>query len=148
MARQSLRFVHYSMPEARMRLISIAAVAALLVGCASTSDTDVPAATETWKGTSYDDVVARWGVPARSTKLADGRDAYTWVSETFVSRPAFFPSIGVFGGSGHSGVGVGVGGASGGGELQRCERTLIFQKGRVVDQTWTGPPDYCASFRK
>jgi hypothetical protein len=131
-----------------MRLISIAAVAALLAACASTSDTDVFAARDTWNGSAYDDVVARWGVPARSTKLADGREAYTWVSETFTSRPAFFPSIGVFGGSGGGGVGVGVGGASGGGELQRCERTLIFQKGRVVDQTWQGPADYCASFRK
>ena len=131
-----------------MRLISIAAVAALVAACASTSDADVFAARDTWKGSSYDDVVARWGVPARSTKLADGREAYTWMSETFTSRPAFFPSIGVFGGSGGAGVGVGVGGASGGGELQRCERTLIFQKGRVVDQTWQGPADYCASFRK
>ena len=131
-----------------MRLISIAAIAALLAACASTSDTDVFAARDTWNGSAYDDVVARWGVPARSTKLADGREAYTWVSETFTSRPAIFPSIGVFGGSGGGGVGVGVGGASGGGELQRCERTLIFQKGRVVDQTWQGPADYCASFRK
>ena len=131
-----------------MRLILITAVAALLAACASTSDTDVFAARDTWNGSAYDDVVARWGVPARSTKLADGREAYTWVSETFTSRPAFFPSIGVFGGSGGGGVGVGVGGASGGGELQRCERTLIFQKGRVVDQTWQGPADYCATFRK
>jgi hypothetical protein len=132
-----------------MRFISIAAVAVLLAGCATTaSDADVTAARDTWNGSTYDDVVARWGVPARSTKLVDGREAYTWVSETFTSRPAFFPSIGVFGGSGSSGVGVGVGGASGGGEMQRCERTLIFQKARVVEQTWQGPPDYCASFRK
>lgn len=136
-----------------MRFISIAAVAALLAGCAATpeSNTDMISARDTWKGTTYDDVVARWGVPARSTKLADGRDAYTWVSETFASRPAFFPSIGIFGGSGGSGVGVGTGvaiGGGAGGELQRCERTLIFQSARVVDQTWTGPSDYCASFRK
>ena len=135
-----------------MRLITIAAVAALLAGCASTTETDVFAARDTWNGSSYDDVVARWGVPARSTKLADGREAYTWVSETFTSRPAFFPSIGIFGGSGGGGVGIGtgvaVGGGAGGGELQRCERTLIFQKARVVEQTWHGPVDYCSSFRK
>jgi hypothetical protein len=134
-----------------MRLISIAAVAALLAACASTSDSDVFAARDTWNGTAYDEVVARWGVPARSTKLADGREAYTWVSDTFASRPSFFPSIGIFGGSGGSGIGVGTGvsvGGGAGGELQRCERTLIFQKGRVVDQTWQGPAEYCASFRK
>ena len=132
-----------------MRLIAIAAFAALLAGCASTaSDSDVFNARDTWNGAAYDDVVARWGVPARTTKLSDGREAYTWVSETFTSRPAFFPSIGVFGGSGGSGVGIGTGVATGGGELQRCERTLIFQKGRVVDQTWQGPPDYCSTFRK
>ena len=134
-----------------MRFISIAAVAALLAGCAATPDTEVTAARDTWKGTSYDDVVARWGVPARSTKLTDGRDAYTWVSETFASRPAFYPSFGFFGGSGGSGVGIGTGvgiGGAGGGELQRCERTLIFQNARVVDQTWQGPNEDCASFKK
>ena len=135
-----------------MRFISIAAVAALLAGCATTSETEVIAARDTWKGTTYDDVVARWGVPARSTKLTDGRDAYTWVSETFASRPAFYPSIGIFGGSGGGGVGIGTGvgiGGAGGGELQRCERTLIFQNARVVDQTWTGTERItAASFRK
>jgi hypothetical protein len=133
-----------------MRLTSIAAVAALLAGCAATSatDEDMFAARDTWKGSTYDDVVARWGVPARSTRLGDGRDAYTWVSETFASRGALFPSIGIFGGSGGVGVGTGVTVGPGGGELQRCERTLIFQNARVVDQTWTGPADYCASFRK
>ena len=45
------------------------------------------------------------------------------------------------------GTGVGIGGA-GGGELQRCERTLIFQNARVVDQNWQGPNEYCASFKK
>ncbi len=136
-----------------MRLISIAAIAALLAGCAATTtESDMFAARDTWKGSTYDDVVARWGVPVRSTKLADGREAYTWVSETVVSRAAFYPSIGIFGGSGGGGVGVGtgvaVGGGAGGGELQRCERTLIFQKARVVDQTWQGPAEYCASFKK
>lgn len=134
-----------------MRLITIAAVAALLAGCAATAtESDMFAARDTWKGSTYDDVVARWGVPARSTKLADGREAYTWVSETFASRPAFYPSIGIFGGSGGGGVGVGTGVSvgGGGGELQRCERTLIFQQARVVDATWLGPPEYCASFKK
>jgi hypothetical protein len=34
------------------------------------------------------------------------------------------------------------------GELQRCERTLFFDKGVVADQAWQGPGDYCASFRR
>jgi hypothetical protein len=36
----------------------------------------------------------------------------------------------------------------GGGELQRCERTLFLQNGRVVDQNWQGPGDFCSSFRR
>ena len=84
----------------------------------------------------------------RSTKLSDGRDAHTWISESIASRPSFWPSIGIFGGSGGVGFGTGVTMGPGGGELQRCERTLIVQDGRVVDQTWHGPADYCSSFRR
>ena len=123
----------------------------LLAGCATTSPPgDIPAAQGSWHGAAYEDVVRSWGAPARSTKLPDGRDAYTWVSETVASRPSFFPSIGIFGGSGGVGVGTGVTmGGYGGGEFQRCERTLFFDNAaRVVDQSWQGPPDYCASFRR
>ncbi|MGZ8210807.1 MAG: hypothetical protein ACXWUH_09890 [Burkholderiales bacterium] len=130
-----------------MRFISIG-VAVLLAACAATPEVDMPTVRSAWQGTTYDEVVARWGVPARSTRLADGRDAYTWVSETVVSRGALWPSIGIFGGSGGIGVGTGVTVGPGGGELQRCERTLFFQNGRVVEQTWQGPAEYCSSFRK
>jgi hypothetical protein len=65
------------------------------------------------------------------------------------------PSVGFgvggvrMGGGGGVGVGVGtsmpVGSAS---PPERCERTLIFDGGRVVDQTWNGPPSMCADFRR
>jgi hypothetical protein len=122
--------------------------ALLLAACAATPDADMPAARDTWRGATYEEVVSRWGVPARSTRLADGRDAYTWVSETVAARGALWPSLGIFGGSGGFGIGTGVTVGPGGGEFQRCERTLIFDKGRVSDQTWHGPADFCASFKR
>jgi hypothetical protein len=127
------------------------AILIFLAGCASTPTGDVTSARGSWQDATYDDVVARWGTPVRSTKMTDGRDVYTWVSESATgSRSVLFPSLGIFGGSGGIGFGTGVTmGAGGiGGEMVRCERTLIFQNGRVADQTWQGPPDYCTSFRR
>ena len=120
----------------------------VLAGCASTPPVDITAARSSWQGATYDEVVRSWGVPVRSTKLQDGRDVYTWVSETVAPRAAFWPSLGIFGGSGGVGFGTGVTVGPGGGELQHCERTLIFQKGRVVEQTWLGNSDFCSSFRR
>jgi hypothetical protein len=132
-----------------MRSLLFVLLAASIAGCASTTpEPTSPAARDSWKGASYDEVVASWGVPARTTKLSDGRDAYTWVSETVAPRGSLWPSLGIFGGSGGFGVGTGVTIGPGGGELQRCERTLFFQNGRVVDQTWQGPAEYCSTFRK
>ena len=133
-----------------MRLIFLF-LFALLAGCASAprGTGDIGAARASWQGAAYEDVVRSWGAPARSTKLPDGRDAHTWVSETVASRTAIWPSLGIFGGSG--GVGVGTGITFGGpayGELHRCERTLFFDNARVVDQSWQGPADFCASFRR
>ena len=128
---------------------SILAIFLILAGCASTAPGDVTAARSSWHGATYDDVVRSWGVPVRSTKLQDGRDVYTWVSETVAPRAAFWPSLGIFGGSGGGvGFGTGVTVGPGGGELQHCERTLIFQNGRVVDQNWQGASDFCSSFRR
>jgi hypothetical protein len=120
----------------------------LLAGCAtSPQDPDVAAARASWTGATYDQVVTQWGTPVRSTTLSPDRYAYTWVSEQVEPRAAIFPSLGIFGGSGHFGFGTGVTvGAGGGGELVRCERTLIFEKGRVVDQTWQSSGDYCGRF--
>src|SRR5258706_3686894 len=83
--------------------IRIAAALALLAGCATTEK-----AKESWSGASYDEVLRAWGPPIRSTKLADGADVHTWVSETgpvVRQGPSF--GVGVFGGSGGGGLGVG-----------------------------------------
>ena len=130
-----------------MRFMAIALVL-LASACASTPRHDIVAARTSWHGATYDEVVSRWGTPVRSTKTSDGRDVYTWVSETLVSRGSFWPSLGIFGGSGGIGVGTGVTMGPGGGDWQRCERTLFFQNGRVIDQMWQGPSDYCGQFRR
>ena len=119
-----------------------------VAGCASTPQGDVNAALGSWHGATYEDVVRSWGAPVRSTKLPNGRDAYTWVSETVAPRASIWPSVGIFGGSGGVGFGTGVTMGPGGGELQRCERTLFFENGRVVDQAWNGADDFCSSFRR
>jgi hypothetical protein len=119
--------------------------ALFVAGCASQQK--FTEARDSWIGASYEEVVRAWGTPARNAKFADG-DAYTWVSQETVSRGNVFPSIGVFGGSG-GGVGVGTGVTFGGGgrsEIRQCERTLIFKGGRVVEQNWQGPEDFCRTF--
>ncbi len=123
----------------------------LLAGCASVG-TDVNVAKDSWQGATYDAVVSRWGTPVRSATLTDGREARTWVSEDAVSRETYLPSIGVFGGSGGIGVGMGavmgLPGMGAGGRQVRCERTLFFRDGRVVEQLWQGHLGYCSSFRR
>jgi hypothetical protein len=121
-------------------------VAVLLAGCATLGG-DIDAARNSWHGARYDDVVAKWGAPARQATLSDGRDVYTW--ESTGSGGVLSPgSVGIFGGSG-VGVGVVLGlPGMGGGDPQRCERTLTFSGGRVVQQTWLGPPAFCSTFRR
>jgi hypothetical protein len=118
----------------------------LLAGCATTGD--VIKARDSWNGAHYDDVVSRWGAPNRSTTLADGRLVATWVAEGASS--GFPGAIGVFGGSGGGGIGatIGLPGMGGGGELQRCERTLTFRNGRVAEQSWIGHPALCSAYPK
>ena len=128
-----------------MRTASLIAV--LLAGCVTGGElTEVR---DSWQDASFDEVVLRWGTPVRSTKLTDGSDVYTWMSESSVSRGGVSPSIGIGVGSG-GGVsfGTGVMFRSGGGEPVRCERTLIFKDGRVEEQTWQGPDEYCRDFRR
>jgi hypothetical protein len=127
-----------------MRIATLMVV--LLAGCA-TSGGELNEARGSWDGATYDEVVLRWGTPVRSTKLTDGRDVYTWVSESVGSRGSVHPSIGISGGSGGGiGIGTGIMFGSGGGEPVRCERTLIFKNGRVDEQNWQGPAEYCRSF--
>jgi hypothetical protein len=120
---------------------------ALLSGCAATPG-DIQSARDSWHGAQYDEVVARWGAPNRYTTLADGAYVYTWESVSTAPGGRIFPSIGIFGGSGGVGVGTGVTVGPGGGELVRCDRTLIFRDARVAQQTWQGDPAFCESFKR
>ena len=124
----------------------IALIAVLLAGCATRGE--LGEATGSWYGATYDEVVLRWGTALRSTKLNDGRDVYTWVSEGVGTRGRTSQSVGIGFGSGGVGIGTGVMFGAGGGEPQRCERTLIFRAGRVDEQTWQGPAAYCGTFRR
>ncbi|HEY6241783.1 MAG TPA: hypothetical protein VIW78_13220 [Burkholderiales bacterium] len=123
-----------------------ALIVVLLAGCA-TSGGGLTEATDSWNGATYDEVVLRWGTPVRNTKLNDGRDVYTWVSDGTFSRGSVSPSVGIgIGSGGMVGMGTGVMFGPGGGEPVRCERTLFFKAGRVDEQNWQGPTEYCRSF--
>jgi hypothetical protein len=129
-----------------MRIATL--MVALLAGCAAPGG-ELTEARGGWDGATYDEVVLRWGTPVRSTKLTDGRNVYTWVSESVGSRGSVHPSIGISGGSGGGiGIGTGIMFGSGGGEPVRCERTLVFKAGRVDEQNWQGPAEYCRSFAR
>ena len=118
----------------------------LLAGCAALGG-ELTEARDSWDGATYDEVVLRWGTPARSTKLSDGRDVYTWVSDSVGSRGSSSVGFGIGGGRGGGvGIGTGIMFGSGGGEPVRCERSLIFKAGRVDEQTWQGPAEYCRTF--
>lgn len=127
------------------------ALAALLAACVTAKD--VEQAQASWLGASYEDVLRVWGAPARSTKTADGRDWHTWVTLGPQSPP---PTMGVGIGSGIGignrtsvGVGMGVGVPIGAPPPpEQCERTLVFADGRLVDQTWNGPPQLCAPLKR
>ena len=122
-------------------------MALLTVACATTEK-----ARESWSGATYDELVRAWGAPARSGKLADGTEVHTWVSEagpTVRSGPSV--GFGLGGGRGGTGVGVGVGFPIGQGSVTppaRCERTLTFRDGRLVEQAWLGPDEICAEYTR
>jgi hypothetical protein len=124
----------------------------ILAGCATAGvEQQLGEARQSWEGATYDEVVARWGPPARSAKLAEDAEIHTWVSQEPPVR-AYGPAVGVgvFGGSG-GGAGVGVGiGFPFGATVNRaaCERTLTFKDGRLAEQQWTGDPAYCRYFRR
>jgi hypothetical protein len=128
-----------------MRFAALCVV--LLAGCAAPGG-GISEATDSWDGATYDEVVLRWGTPVRSTKLNDGRDVYTWVSESVGSRGRVSPSVGIGFGSGGVGIGTGVMFGSVAGEPLRCERTLVFKGARVDEQNWQGPAEYCRDFRR
>jgi len=130
---------------------SVALIPILLAGCAAFGG-GIEGAKSSWQDARHDEVVLQWGAPNRQTTLADGRQAHTWVAEGGYGGSSSV-SVGVFGGSGGRGAGVGVGTifglpGMGGAEPQRCERTLIFENQRVVEQTWLGEPSFCSAFKK
>ena len=129
-------------------LPTLAFLALQLAGCATLQE-DYTEVRNGWLGATYEEVVTRWGTPVRSTSFNDGRQVYTWVSEGSAPRSSVWPSIGIGGGSG-IGVGVGVGVIAGASRdvTVSCERTLIFKSGRVAEQTWQGPADFCSTFRR
>lgn len=144
----------YSTRPTNTILSFIAIVAVLLVtalqlsGCA-TPRADIAPVRNAWLGASYEEVVAKWGAPVRSASFNDSRLIYTWFSEGLAPRGAIFPSIGVSAGSGMGvGIGIGVNAGASRDAYVTCERTLIFQEGRVVDQSWFGPADFCGTFRR
>ena len=128
-------------PGAYSSLLALLTLASVS-GCAS-----IEKAKTSWQGASYEEVVSRWGASTRHTTLAEGRQVHTWVTEGGYAGPGP-ASVGVFGGSGGVGVGTSIILGGGGAEPQRCERTLVFQHGRVVEQTWLGQPSFCSSFAK
>ena len=133
-----------------MKVLALLALT-LLAACATTEK-----ARESWSGASYDELVRAWGAPARSGKLGDGADVHTWVSDagpTYRSGPSVGIGLGGFRGGGGGGVGVGVGGSvpigqGSAGPPARCERTLTFRDGRLVEQSWIGPDEICADYAR
>jgi len=97
-------------------------------------DGELAAARESWRGATYAEAVAAWGAPARSAK-SGSRESHTWTTEDRVAR-----SSGGAGGAGGVIFGADVGG--------RCDRTLVFRAGRVVDQNWAGDAALCKRFAR
>lgn len=127
-------------------------VALLVGGCSTvTVEQEFDQARDSWQGAAYEDVVARWGPPARSATLPDGRQTHTWSSQEAPIRPPG-PSVGVgvFGGSGGGGgVGIGIGFPFGGTvNPAGCERTLTFKDNQLVEQNWIGDQAYCRYFKR
>src|SRR5438445_4286332 len=135
-----------------MRTRNLAAVAlALGLGACATVE-DVNKARDSWQGATYEDVLRAWGAPTRSTKTADGRDWHTWVTESY-AQPGSSVGIGVggmrIGGGGGVGVGVGVGVPAGTpAPPPRCGGAQALERGKIVDQSWAGPPGLCDDVRR
>ena len=128
---------------------AILIAALLLAGCVTVQE-EFDQARVSWQGAQYDEIVARWGPPAKSATLSDGRQTHTWTSQEASLRgggPQV--GVGVFGGSGGGGVGVGVGFPFGMTvNPASCERTLTFEDDRIVEQSWIGDQAYCRFFKR
>jgi hypothetical protein len=96
-----------------------------VVACASTND-ELAAVRESWRGATYDQVLMAWGTPSQSSV-----DSHTWLSDESAPRA-----------QGSGGVGGMIFAAA------RCDRTLAFRDGRVVDERWSGDPEFCKRFAR
>jgi len=105
----------------RFALMALAAAA-----CASTDGSELAAARDSWRGATYDQVLMAWGTPSHSAK-----DSHTWLSDDNVPR---VQSSGGVGGMMYPAA--------------RCDRTLAFRDGRVVDGRWSGDPAFCQSYAR
>jgi hypothetical protein len=103
---------------------------ALLLGACASLDGELAAARESWRGATYDQVLMAWGPPSQS-----GKDSHTWLT-----YDEAVPAQRAGGGAG----GVVFGGGSG----ARCDRTLAFRDGRVVDERWVGDAEFCKRFAR
>jgi hypothetical protein len=112
--------------RARSRASWLVVWVAAVAACAST-DGELAAARESWLGATYDQVLMAWGTPSQS-----GVDSHTWLSDDSAPR--------VPGSSG--GVGGMIFAAA------RCDRTLAFRDGRVVDGRWNGDPEFCKRYAR
>jgi hypothetical protein len=118
--------------ERRRNRFLAALAASGIAACAL--DSELSAARESWRGASYDQVVAAWGPPTRNAK-----DSYTWLSEDRVPQAQR---------SGSGAGGVIFGGAPDS-VAARCERTLLIQDARVVRAgDWKGEPEFCKRFAR
>ena len=119
--------------RARRRNSFLAVLAASgVAGCAT--DSELAAARESWRGATYDQVVAAWGSPARNA-----RGSYTWLSEDSLPQAQR---------SGGGAGGVVFGGAPDR-VAARCERTLVIRDARVVGAgDWKGEPQFCKRFAR
>jgi hypothetical protein len=119
----AIRATQLGSPPSRERLLS-SLMACVVAACASTSGDDFAATRASWRGATYDQVVMAWGTPSQS-----GVDSHTWLSDDNIR---------------YSGAGVG-------GVMfaaARCDRTLAFRDGRVVDERWSGDPGFCKQYAR
>lgn len=115
-----------SAPSTRARSRSFIALALSALGACASSPDELTAALDSWRGATYDQVVMAWGTPSQSAK-----DSHTWLSDDTVLR------------STQPGAGPGVLFSA-----ARCDRTLAFRDGRVVDGRWAGDPSYCRQYAR
>lgn len=102
-------------------------MASAVVACASVDD-ELAVARQSWRGATYDQVLMAWGAPSQSSV-----DSHTWLSGD--SRQ----------------IQQSTGGGAGGvifAAPARCDRTLAFREGRVVDERWVGDPAACRLYAR